>query len=342
MFGENLVEKAVESLAGGVIGYYNLPAYGRARYHAFRGNIIKYNKEEDYWKDAIGPYFHIPSYTNLHDGQLVELNNFEITEWVPRCPGLFWTREGNNYRSQASALIDRRTDKYIVYSPKGKTLMVLGGRGTTRLEHREGYKVLCATSSGRSDAGIPLVVSRGVYESLRNELQREGSICADLEGFYSQLPIDYINLILTTPGLELPANLTSLLANSLHIPKYCLRVDSRLLIKIRNSESNIQATAWTMFKPKENLLPYSFAFWSFDPRYEESIVDATDQIEDYIEAYGTGEILTDFDERVQRFASQSPLSIIMDSHEDKSSEQKAILRDIILKAEELQGIDSYS
>ncbi len=152
---------------------------------------------------------------------------------------MFWTADGNEYRIQASDFIDRQTDKYIVYSPQGKTLMVLGGRGTTRLESHLGnydYKVLCATSSGRCDAGIPLVVSKSIYEDIRNELQHEGSICANLRGFYSPLPLNYEELVLEAPGSELPAKLRSWLANSLHIPRYCLKVDSRLLIEKRKSD----------------------------------------------------------------------------------------------------------
>ncbi len=106
----------------------------------------------------------------------------------------------------------------------------------------------------------------------------------------------------------------------------------------------IQATAWTLFKPREELLPYSFTFWSFDPKDEDSIKDATENIERYVEHYGTGEVLTDFDERVQRFVSKCPLRPlrdVMNLKMDAFNEQKMIFDDIIKKAEKLQGIDVW-
>lgn len=342
---DKIVNKVIGPLVGGISGYFNLPVYGRAKYNEIRGRILTYNSENEFWKDAIGPYFYNPAPTNLFDGQLVKLDNFEITEWFPRCPGLIWTKDGNKYRNQATKFLDRGlTDQYIVYSPRGKTFMVLGGRGTTRLESHLGdydYKVLCATSSGRCDAGIPLVVSRDVYEEIRNELQHEGSVCADLKGFYSQLPLHYDQLVLESPGSELPMRLRSWLANSLYIPRYCLKVESRLLIRKKESVSNIQATAWTLFRFEDPELPYSFVFWSFDPRNEDSILSATRKIQIYIENYGAGEILTDFDERVQRFVSKFPLSSVMDPRMDTITEQKTIFEDIFRGAKELDDVDDY-
>jgi hypothetical protein len=346
---DKLIDVVIGPLVGAVSGYFNLPAYGKIVYNKFIGNIKKYNQENDFWRDAIGPYFYMPAERNLYDGQLVELNNFEITEWFPRCPGLFWTKDAYESRNHAAQYIDRTTDRYIVLSPYGKTLMVLGGRGTTRLEvHTDNYnyKVLCATSSGRCDAGIPLVVSRGVYDEIRDELHHDGSIRADLSGFYSPFPMRYDELIWGNPGAELPSKVRSWLANSLHIPKYCLKVESRLSVRKKKSESSIQATAWTLFNLRnqdnpEKALPPSFVFWSFDPRFEDSIEEATNEIKNYIQYFGTGEILTDFDERVQRFVSKYPLSDIMHKRMDIIREQNTEYNNIFNSSRDLTDVMDY-
>ena len=343
---DKLIDIVIGPLVGAVSGYFNLPVYGKIVYRKLIGNVNKYNQEHDFWRDAIGPYFYVPAQRNLHNGQLVELDNFEITEWFPRCPGLFWTKEANEYRNQAEQHVERTTDSYMVLSPYGKTLMVLGGRGTTRLESHSdnyNYKVLCATSSGRCDAGIPLVVSKDVYDEIRNELHHDGSICADINGFYTPFPMRYDELILENPGAELPGKVKSWLANSLHVPKYCLRVESNLSIRKKKSESNIQATAWTLFNlinhdDPEKALPPSFVFWSFNPRIEKSVDDAADRMKEYIKYHGTGEILTDFDEMIQRFVSKYPLSDIMDKRINAIREQNTVYNNIFNRTKELTEV----
>jgi hypothetical protein len=326
---ETVVEKIVGPLIGMLSGYFNLPEYGRVLYKRARGKILEYSHEEQFWKDAIGEYFYQPSRRKLFQDNLVRLVDFEITEWFPRCPGLYWTKIGQEYRKNAVKDLINKFG-YTVYSPRGKSRMILGGLGTIRLkEHtvdKENYKVLCATSSGKCDAGIPLVISKGVYDEIQNEIHTEGSINADVEGFYSQLPINWEDLVIETPGSEISKRVKSWIAASYYVPRYCLQIGSRLQIKKRKSESVVQATAWTLYGCKEsNPLPYSFTFHTFDPKDGNDIKEAAEFIQMYVTEFGGRGILTEFDEVISRFPSVYPLSKVMQSEVDQSIEQKFIM-----------------
>ena len=158
-----VIEWIIGPVCAGISGHYNLPSYIKGVYQKIRGRAKKYKEEESFWKDVIGPYFYQKSVRNLVPGQFVELNNFIITEWFPRCPGQYWTREGKRKQQNALKFVEEIQEKFLVLSPKGKTLMVSGGIGTTRLNlHKSDqgdFCVLCATSSGNCDAGIPLVAT---------------------------------------------------------------------------------------------------------------------------------------------------------------------------------------
>lgn len=217
--------------------------------------------------------------------------------------------------------------------------MILGGLGTTRLKEHKGvdnknYKILCATSSGKCDAGIPLVVTKEVYNEIRNELNNEGSIKADVDGFYSQLPIMWEDTVIETPGSDISEKIRKKMAASFFVPKNCLKVESRLLVKKRKSESNIQATAWALYGCNdENPFPYSYTFHSINPKDQYSIKKAADFIKEYVNKFGGRGILTEFDEEISRFPSIYPLSRIMESDVDYSLERKRIMD----RAMELEG-----
>ena len=220
--------------------------------------------------------------------------------------------------------------RYVVLAPPGKSLMILGGLGTTRLELHKGdqidYKLLCATSSGKCDAGIPLVVTKGVWEQVREQILSEGVVQADVLAFFSPLPVKYEEFLVNT-GTELVGNLRNFLSYTLHVPRYCLLVESSLQIKRKKSESPVQATAWTLFKTgyADPALPYSFTYHSFDPRNEVSIKKAAEFIQGYVIEHEGEAVLTEFDEKIRRLSPAHPLSSVMECEVDQSLEQQRIL-----------------
>ena len=141
-----IIKKVISSIFGALKGNESLKEHGKILLKKVRGDITKYNQERNFWRDVIGSNFYHPAQRTLSTGKAVELRNFRITEWFPRCPGLVWTSEAQRYRKSALDYVwewDKmdihRYTKFVgeklgVFTPIGKTKMVLGGLGTTRLE----------------------------------------------------------------------------------------------------------------------------------------------------------------------------------------------------------------
>lgn len=346
-----IARKVLSSIYGGLKGYYGLDEYARVLFHRARGNIIKYNQESEFWKDVIGPYFHEPSPTNLVTGQAVELRDFHVTEWSPRCPGLIWTTEAKGLRESAQMhrhrdLIEQAGHKLGIYTQVGKTYMVLGGLGTTRIDKITGtesgekidYRILCGTSSGMSDQGVPLVVAESVYDELKQELIEEGTVLANLTGFYSELPVDWKDTIIDLPSArDFSPMLKEELKTTLHVPRHCIVIKSRKLVSnIRTTSLDPTATAWTLFKHPNYIYSdrtddpqnscYSFTFATFNPKNEESIKKAANFLIEYIQEYKGTEIYTDFDKKIRRLRSlSSEFSDYFKFMTDRENTQKEIL-----------------
>src|SRR5438132_896036 len=106
MFGEKAVKLVVGPIWASLSSYLNLPAYAKVKWKEVRQGKKSYNSEGDYWRDAIGLDFAEPSETRLHDGDLVELQEFELSEWFPRAPGSFWTKYGTELRLRARGRVE--------------------------------------------------------------------------------------------------------------------------------------------------------------------------------------------------------------------------------------------
>lgn len=327
-----IIKQVISSIFGALKGNESLQEYGKILLKKAKGDVVKYQLEEAFWKDAIGVYLHEPGQRRLITGKAVELRNFLITEWFPRCPGLIWTSQGEEYRLSAEDYTwDRSGDNYVreirdytsfvgkkmgVYAPMGKSRMVLGGLGTTRLEKIEDtssgteYRILCATSSGICDQGIPLLVAEGVYEKLNESLTTEGVIGANLTGFYSEIPVHWGDTLIKVPGSEeLSQKLQEELQTTLHVPRHCIVIKSPNTVDTQsvndNVHANIRATAWTLFKSSFLFDGYSFTFGYFDPRSEESINRASKFILEYVQSLRGEEIYTEFDRKIARLHSLS-------------------------------------
>ncbi|MFX0207281.1 MAG: hypothetical protein ACFFDT_14940 [Candidatus Hodarchaeota archaeon] len=330
-----IIGKVITSLFGALKGNDSLKEYGKVLLKKARGDVVKYNHESLFWQDVIGPYFYDPTPSRkLSTGKAVELRNFYVSEWFPRCPGLIWTKEAQEYRERATLhkhpreFADEEIRKLGVYTPLGKTCMVLGGLGTTRLEKIEDldsettYRILGATSSGAYDQGVPLLVTEEVYDKVNEELTEEGTITANVTGFYSELPVDWKDTIIKVPGSEeLSQKVREELSTTFHVPRHCLVVKSKHLIsnvKKPKPDEETWATAWTLYKigPPESedsrSSYYSFTFAHFDPKDEENITQAANFLLEYImneyENARTNlksEIYTDFDRKIARLKSLS-------------------------------------
>ncbi len=362
---EKMVEKTaanyLKSFIGGFIGYIGLKNYIKSRVAKLKGDTTSYLKEESFWRDVIGTTytFNQPkSPTQLETkkirkrGTLVKLKNFFITEWFPRCPGFYWTTEAHNLRQMAGKY--RVSDYYestsrfqkfykywkmdenVVLVPTGKMLMVLGGLGTTRLsttvldDESNEYKILCATSSGRCDRGIPILVRKQVYEGIENELKEAKVIQADIEGFFSEISMDWEEKTVLKTARRHETREWDEITNdwfkiTKYIPNHCLKLQNKIS-SITNIEKvsgiKFQATAWTLFKQHET--PYSFTYAVFNPRIEETIQKASQFINEYVDYYSSdGICLTEFDDEIRRL-DNSPVFSLLDTLKRNNTFKKKV------------------
>ena len=118
-----IIDKIAFPLISMVEGYFNLKKYMEVKYKRLRGDFLEYNSEKLFWKDAIGEYFYQPSIKKLFPDNLVRLVDFEITEWFPRCPGLFWTEEGKKSRESARGDL-LKLNNYVTIQPYKLWLLI--------------------------------------------------------------------------------------------------------------------------------------------------------------------------------------------------------------------------
>lgn len=164
-----------------------------------------------------------------------------------------------------------------------------GGLGSLRVKPSDGRIICSATSSGRIDAGIPILLSKNVSSSIKRHFEKNPLLEVDLRGTLMPIPFTY-----------------EYQYRREHIPRLCLLVNSILNVKKFICDFRLIGNAWTIYhmrKRKENIFGYTYS--AFNPIDESSIINSTDWINNYIDEYskGKGIPLTDYDEIVPRFDS---------------------------------------
>jgi hypothetical protein len=312
----DIVGKVVGPVVAGLWSHLHLGRYLSFKLQEIKGQLHSYSDEDEFWKDIIGPMHHRGGNVRLRLGDIVELKNFQLTDWFPRAPGVFWTAEGFRRRGSANNHIEYQTNHHKVYTPNGKYFMVSGGIGTNRiLAHQSpqgSYRILCATSSGVCDAGIPVVIPEDFCSRIEERLLEGKGIEVDLKGRLVSLPFHHNELALPARGSHLHDGLKDWLTSSLHVPRYLLIVESPLLIHKYISDHRLIASAWTLFATEgEDQVRPSFTYASFDPSNARSLQNAFAFLEDYVRKHGGNVIYTDCDEHVRRLDSKYSLNRIL-------------------------------
>lgn len=99
----------------------------------------------------------------------VKLENFQITDWFPRTPGLYHTGEAQEARHEAERYVTQEGGIEF-YEPRGKLHMIQGGIGSVRFKpitlEYDDYWLCTATSDRFCHSGIPLAVPNHLMERL--------------------------------------------------------------------------------------------------------------------------------------------------------------------------------
>jgi hypothetical protein len=162
-----------------------LLGYGSARQsQRQQGGVETYSSDEEFWHSA--------SAGKQHEGKLIRLEGFNLTEWVPASPGLFHTGTAAFCRQFAERfLVDEGGGRE--YLPMGKVSMIQGGIGCFRLPAITSgsgslIHVLGATSTGICPAGVPVALPQDLYAELIEPIRRTGGISIDAVGVIRILP----------------------------------------------------------------------------------------------------------------------------------------------------------
>jgi hypothetical protein len=255
------------------------------------------------------------------------LQEFDLSEWFPRAPGAFWTELGISLRTQARHLVENMGE-IVVYTARGKMLMVQGGIGTIRLKpHGTGntqYKILGASSSGSLSCGIPVVMPAGQYEKIRDRLLETGSISATVTGLYSAVPVSDEQMVLKAAGFELDKGLQSWIAKSFYVPRHCVLVESIVLIDNVRAGRDVAGAAWSIYQTEGE--EYGWTYSSFDPRQQGSVDKAVAFLNDYAHNHRLKHFLTEFDEGTARLNAEWPLDQVLSQNVSLAPYKTSMLR----------------
>jgi hypothetical protein len=306
----------------------------RIKHREISHGVHSYGDEQQFWFDLIGKGAAHPISTDrLMLGDVVDLKDFLLSEWFPRLPGTYWTEDGTRRRIWAEQNRELWDGDTQVLTPEGKTELVTGGVGTLRvLPHKGGdgekYGVLCLTSSGRCDAGIPLVVHEREYMNLLDQLterRRIGkSVEVSLKARLQELPLREEEFTLAARGARIPEMLEHSLLRSLGVPRYFLRVESPLQITTFYSDRGLEASAWTLYSDDHGA--WSYTYTGFDVNTGGAVEEAVDFLNAYVRRHHGTKMYTDFDEHVPRLDAIHPLQRVMEHKARPAKDFKEFFR----------------
>lgn len=284
------MKDTILGVAKWIIDYLEIPNYLLVKAKGYSEEEKVYESEEKYWHDVLGPSFFKTRLKNpkTFEGDVVVLKNFQLSQWFPRVPGLYWTSDGHFLRKSTEQYFKHSPVLGLHYNPYDKCQMVKGGLGTVRTESSENLTLFGATTSGNLNASIPILISKNVLKNLLGFSKKYPLIEVDLRGVMGRIPFSYVYQY-----------------RNAHIPKLCLFVNSILNVNKYISDFNLSASAWTIYHcpNTRSKKKYGYAYANFNPIDESSIIKATDWLNNYIYEYtkGKGIPITDFDELTPRF-----------------------------------------
>ena len=271
-----------------ICDYLEIPNYLMIRYKSITQGEKIYESEEQFWAHLLGAVFYDESVKKqeLHEGDIVVLKSFQLSPWVSRLPGLYWTHDWQQLKKIAQKHQNDNKCLNLHYEPWGKSLLVNGGLGSIRLDIHDGMAVYGATSSGTIDASIPILCREKIAKNINNEFKKDQSIEVDIRGTIRRVPLTYQFY-------------------SPNIPRYCVQLDTIFDIKPYVSDFALSGNAWVVYRnPKEeHEKACGYCYSPFNPIDEVSLIESTDWILNFIDHYteGVGFPITDFDELTPRF-----------------------------------------
>lgn len=261
-------------------------------------NRHSYRSNEDFWADVLGG--------KLRGRRVVDLQEFAVTEWIPRSPGLYHTNDGRLSREEAQRCLYplsahereqyNRTDPQAgdVYTTNGKRGMISGGLGCLRLRDKvtENGRLwfMGASSSFVAHEGILIGVNEADYHRIIDAVSERGALLCNLTGY-----LEFV-----------PSTLDALYSGYAEVPMTYVHIERLTPLPGHPRERQPLASAAVTFRSKRQE-------WSWDEVFESAYIDFTPGrigsldrrlpwLQHYVENMYDGIVVTDFDEQMRHFA----------------------------------------
>jgi len=231
----------------------------------------------------------------------VELNNFQIIDWFPRSPGLYYTDDAKYKRKMAMEDIQEK-DGISFFKPRGKYHMIEGGVGSIRFKsiilENEDCQLCTATSNQYCDTGIPLAIPTYLLRKI-------------------DFRFDFFYKIMGQVKF-LPEFLEHHFYHSVNIPQIYILIDSIKRIDKTATISNPKITPMVFFKAKNrkyiNEIVNYVTYVVCDSTNLKELDRGVEWIEWYVNEHA-GEIITNFDQQRPTFRN-APFSLgnVMDGN----------------------------
>ncbi|MFB3764767.1 MAG: hypothetical protein ACE14P_05900 [Methanotrichaceae archaeon] len=215
----------------------------------FQNRYFEYDMDQEgdilLWRDLLKIEFYNPTDKLLKEpvqpvrvGDMVELNNANITRWVPFFPGKKYSKEGeiisNKHAIEFPANHDYGLEEELI---SRNNAQVLSGSATIRLLPFNKEILLCA-SGELCETGIPLVMTERMYfDKLQSIISKEGGVKGKVVGTLVELSGEWKDRLDRTLIDKIDKNIYGL-------PRLALMVDQ---IKQAGTPSLVFADAWTQF-----------------------------------------------------------------------------------------------
>jgi hypothetical protein len=303
-----------------VLGYLRLYDYAKLKARSALGAKKALASPSAFWASILGDRFagqDASGYLPLQDGDIVRFDDVFLTEWAPKLPGRIWTVDGVVDFAEGQKRVHRYEQfgekVYAVLDPYGKSRVVAAGFGTIRVRQGLGdadnymYMSLTDEKDWSCDRGVPVVVSRSVYEEYKRYAANGAPWLKHIEGvLHVNQDLPFREIIPPAIGCALSPEAEATLRYRPHLPKCFMHVTSPLSVAFTHNDSHPRATAWTMFRTRRREEPLRYTYTAFDPSSKESIREAVKFLEWYMGEYGGKECITDFDGQTPRLASAIP------------------------------------
>ena len=302
-----------QKLVDDTFGYYRVYDNLKLKLRSSINETLTINSSQEFWSKII------ENSPEIRNKQIIKLKNFFITEWVPKLPGQVWTEKGRENLVEGLKDVEGyysiHEKIYKVLGPIGKQKMIFGGFGSVRIKPVNNTDFCCLLNlvqleDWHCDYGIPLVVSKPVYEQFIRYREHEGSPwIEELSGvLYLDEDIVNFNKVPNAIGSKLDNETIEILTTQTNIRKAFIYVSSPIDVKIKYNGSCPDAVAWTLFKTTLEKEPLRLTYAKFNPKKEESLLEAVGFINQYVVNFNGEKILTDFDGIQKRLLSTSSLT----------------------------------